>query len=223
MHLPTYIAPLILLLSTGREAATPLRAATPVPATSTALATSPAATSDAVGANRRYHFYLWNFTTETINVHLSSSLVGCSTTYNNIAPGQAFERGNYNDKWDRGKICAGACWTSVDAYTTNGDHHVVHFTPSSTFPAIKVLAGAGAANIAVGMVALVTLGPVAAAGLVLDGGAIALAGVLSSGGPCSGFNLAIWRDPQSGGWAVTHRYDGDYDVFKSEILPKVGK
>jgi hypothetical protein len=156
-------------------------------------------------------------------VHLSSSLLGCSTTYNNIAPGQAFERGNYNDKWDSGKICAGACWTSVDAYTTNGDHHVVHFTPTTQFPQVKVLAAAGAANIAAGMVMLAAVGPAAAVGMALEGGAIALTGVLSSGGPCHGFNLATWRDPATGGWTVIDRYEGDYDIFKSQILPKVGK
>ena len=220
MHLAPLLAPLLILLGSVKENPVPPRGSTTtIPAAAPRAAT---AVDDEV-ARRRYHFYLWNFTTETINVHLSSSLLGCSTTYNNIAPGQAFERGNYHDKWDSGEICAGACWTAVDAYTTNGDHHVVHFTPTSEFPQVKILAGAGAANIAAGMVVLAAVGPVAGAALVLEGGAIALTGVLSAGGPCHGFNLATWRDPATGGWTVIDRYDGDYDVFKSQILPKVGK
>lgn len=220
MHLAPLLAPLLILLGSVRETPAPSR---PSATASPAAAPREATTVNDEEARRRYHFYLWNFTTETINVHLSSSLLGCSTTYNNIAPGQAFERGNYHDKWDSGKICAGACWTAVDAYTTNGDHHVVHFTPESQFPQVKVLAGAGAANIAAGMLVLAATGPIGGAAIIAEGGAIALVGVLSSGGPCHGFNLATWRDPVTGGWTVTDRYDGDYDVFKSQILPKVGK
>lgn len=220
MHLTNYIAPLLILLGSARENPVSSRGArTVLPA----AAPSVVVVGNDNAARFRYHFLLWNMTTATVNVHLGSSLAGCSSTYNNIGPGQAFERGNYHDKWDNGKICAGACWTSVDAYTTNGNHHVVHFTPTSKFPQVTILAGAGAANIAVGMAALAALGPAAAVGFALEGGAMALTGVLSAGGPCHGFDLAMWTDPKSGGWTVIDRYPGDYDVFKSEILPKVKK
>lgn len=172
-------------------------------------------------ARRRYHFLVWNFTKQTINVHLASSLAGCSSDINGIKPGNAAERGNYHDKWDKGKICAGACWTAIEAYDASG-RHVVHVTPGSDLTKV-VIPTVGAGTVApMAITALIVGGPLAAGAVAAVGAGItAVASVMGDGGPCHGADIGIWRDETTGGWKAAQRFDGDYQIWQS--LMKDGK
>jgi len=174
-----------------------------------------AAASD---ARRRYHFMVWNFTTQTINVHLASSLAGCSSDINGIAPGHAFERGAYHDKWDRGKICAGACWTAIEAYDASG-HHVVHVTPSAKLP--KIFNAENATGVSGGAIAvLIAEGPLAAAASVaIAAGISSVESVMADGGPCHGADIGIWRSA-NGSWKAAQRFTNDYQVWQNLMANK---
>lgn len=194
----------------------------PPPSASVAAIARPAeaekAEAAATDARRRYHFMVWNFTTQTINVHLASSLAGCSSDINGIAPGHSFERGNYHDKWDRGKICAGACWTAVEAYDASG-RHVVHVTPSAKLSKLTMPTQAmGVGGVAIA--ALIAEGPLAAgAEIAIAAGITSVESVMADGGPCHGTDFGIWRSA-NGSWKAAQRFDNDYQVWQNLMANK---